>query len=90
MYNWDDDFFSLDDGDASPAQIFCPQGSLAQIESKEENEFIMKFLSKSEGERYFLHTNLVDNVKEVMVFYLVYFLWVFFFFFFAFYIFFVL
>ncbi|KAK3798017.1 hypothetical protein RRG08_034578 [Elysia crispata] len=48
MYNWDDDFFSLDDGDASPAQIFCPQGSLAQIESKEENEFIMKFLSKSE------------------------------------------
>ncbi|KAK3771593.1 hypothetical protein RRG08_016628 [Elysia crispata] len=34
--------------DDEPTPITCPQGSLARIESKEENDFIMKFLNKSE------------------------------------------
>ncbi|KAK3738614.1 hypothetical protein RRG08_040272 [Elysia crispata] len=36
--------------DDEPGQIVCPRGSLARIETKEKNEFIMKFLSKSEDE----------------------------------------
>ena len=39
-----------EDGDpVMPDYTVCPKGSIARIESKEENDFIKTFLSKSEG-----------------------------------------